>query len=152
MKFDKGLRLAVLFILTAGMCFTISADNKREDYDKVTRMKIEANGHVFIAVLVDNSTTVELRKMLSTGPVTIEMEDYGNMEKVGNFDHSLPRNDEQIRTEAGDLILYNGRAFVIYYDTNSWNFTRIGRIEGVTGEGLKRMLGPGDVTVTLYLD
>ena len=150
MKFDKGLRLAVLLVLAVNLCSGVSADENSSDHREDNRMKVEANGHVFTAILAENSTTTELKKMLSAGPVSIEMKDYGNMEKVGNFDHSLPRNDEQIRTEAGDLILYNGRAFVIYYDTNSWNFTRIGRIENVSGADLKRILGPGNVTVKLY--
>ncbi len=30
----------------------------------------------------------------------------GNMEKIGSLGTSLPRNDEQITTEPGDLILY----------------------------------------------
>ena len=64
----------------------------------------------------------------------------------------LPRNDQQIRTQAGDLILYQGDAFVIYYDTNSWNFTRLGKIDDVTGEELKEILGNGDVTVVLSLN
>ena len=116
------------------------------------RMKIEANGHIFTASLVENSTTEKLIGMLGNGPITIDMRDYGNMEKVGSFDTDLPRNDEPIDTDAGDLILYQGRAFVIYYDTNSWNFTRIGKIENTTGEELKRILGPGSVTVTLSLE
>jgi hypothetical protein len=80
------------------------------------------------------------------------MRDYGNMEKVGSLGTSLPRNDEQITTEPGDLILYQGSAFVIYYAPNSWNFTRLGKINGVTQEELKEILGTGDVEVTLSLD
>lgn len=80
------------------------------------------------------------------------MSDYGNMEKVGDLPQSLPRNDEQISTVPGDLILYLGRSFVIYYDTNSWNFTRLGKIDGITsGTELKSILGNGDVDVILSL-
>ncbi len=153
MNIKNGQRFAVILICAVCMCLSISADDysgdNRRVYREVNWMKIEANGCFLTAVLEVNSTTVELKKMLNAGPITIQMKDYGNMEKVGNFDRSLPRNDEQIRTEAGDLILYNGRAFVIYYDTNSWNFTRIGRIEGYSGEELKGILGAGDVMVTL---
>ncbi len=112
-------------------------------------MKISVNNHVFSASLVDNSTAAKLRDLLAKGPMVIDMKDYGSMEKVGEFPEALPRNDEQIRTEAGDLILYQGRAFVIYYDSNSWNFTRIGKIDNVSGRELKKILGNGSVTVTL---
>lgn len=115
-------------------------------------MKLKIGDSVYTATLVDNSTTEALKQMLSEGPVTIEMSDYGNMEKVGTLGKSLPRNDQQIRAEAGDLILYQGNAFVIYYAPNSWNFTRIGKINNVTKEELKKVLGSGNVTVTLSLD
>lgn len=50
------------------------------------------------------------------------------------------------------LILYQGNSLVIYYDDNSWDFTRIGKIDGVTQEELKEALGDGDVEVTFSLD
>ncbi|RKI89601.1 hypothetical protein D7V94_17440 [Parablautia intestinalis] len=74
------------------------------------------------------------------------------MEKVGHIGTSLPGNDEQISAEAGDIILYQGNSLVIYYDTNSWNLTRIGKIEDVTGEELLKAFGDGDVTVTFSLE
>ena len=80
------------------------------------------------------------------------MRDYASMEKVGPIGTSLPTNDEQISTGAGDIILYQGNSLVIYYDTNSWNFTRIGKIEDVTREELLAALGSSDVTVTFSLD
>ena len=136
-----------IFVLSA-----VSAQDGGSAAHKGNRMKIQVNNHVFTATLVNNSTTEKLKQMLSSGPVTINMRDYGNMEKVGDFETSLPRNDEPIRTDAGDLILYQGKAFVIYYDKNSWNFTRIGKIDNVNKEELKKILGPGNVTVTLSLD
>ena len=114
-------------------------------------MKLIIGDTTLTAVLAENSTTAALREMLAEGPVTIAMQDYGSMEKVGSFPRSLPRNDESITTEPGDLILYQGRAFVIYYAPNSWSFTRIGKIEGITARELKRILGDGNVSVTLSL-
>ena len=76
------------------------------------------------------------------------------MEKVGSLGFSLPRNDRQTTTAPGDLILYQGNSFVIYYDTNSWNFTRLGHVNGVTTR--KQMLellgGEGEITITLSLE
>lgn len=83
--------------------------------------------------------------------MTIDMSDYGNMEKMGPIGKDLPTNDEEITTKAGDLILYQGNSLVIYYDENSWNFTRLGKIEGVTGEELLDAFGDGYVTVTFSL-
>lgn len=115
-------------------------------------MKITAGDHTFTAVLADNSSVEALKELLAEGPLTIDMSDYASMEKVGPIGTSLPTNDEQISTGAGDIILYQGNSLVIYYDTNSWNFTRIGKIEDVTQEELLEALGNGDVTVTFSLD
>lgn len=114
-------------------------------------MNIQIGEHLLTATLVQNSSTEALLEMLSEGPVTINMNDYASMEKVGPFPKSLPRNNEQISTEAGDLILYQGNSFVIYYDTNSWNFTRLGKIDNVTQQELKEILGSGSVTAVLSL-
>lgn len=109
-------------------------------------------GETFTATLVDNSSTRALKEQLAKGDITVEMEDYADMEKVGSLGISLPRNDCRTTTGPGDLILYQGHNLVIYYDTNSWNFTRLGKIDNVDGAQLKSALGEGGVTVTLSLD
>lgn len=115
-------------------------------------MRITVGDRVFTAVLADNSSADALKEILMAGPLTIDMSDYGNMEKVGPIGQSLPTNDEQITTGPGDIILYMGNSLVIYYDTNSWNFTRLGKIQDVTQAELKEILGGGNVTVTLSLE
>ena len=77
------------------------------------------------------------------------MSDYGSFEKVGDLPQSLPRNDETITTVPGDIILYQGSKITIYYDENTWDFTKLGHIDNITQEELKAILGGGDVTVTL---
>ena len=114
-------------------------------------MNIQIGDHLLTATLVENSSTEALIELLKDGPITIDMNDYASMEKVGPFPQSLPRNDEQISTDAGDLILYQGSSFVIYYDTNSWNFTRLGKINDVTKQELRDILGSGSVTAVLSL-
>lgn len=115
-------------------------------------MKITVGDTTFMATLADNSSAEALKEMLMEGPLTIDMSDYGNMEKVGPIGKNLPENNEQITTEAGDIILYLGNSLVIYYDTNTWNFTRLGKINDVTQAELKEALGNGDVIVTFSID
>ena len=115
------------------------------------RMNIKIGDTILIATLVQNSSVDALKDALSKGQITINMHDYGSMEKVGSLGMDLPRNDEQITTEAGDIILYQGNALVIYYAPNSWNFTRLGKINKVTAEELKEILGDGNVSITLSL-
>lgn len=114
-------------------------------------IRITANGKILTAQLADNSSAKALEEMLQEGPVTVHMRDYAGMEKVGSLGRRLPSNNETITTSAGDLILYQGDQLVIYYAPNHWNFTRLGRIQGVTADELYDILGDGDVEVTLAL-
>ena len=115
-------------------------------------MKLTIGEPVLTATLADNSSVKALEEKLKDGPIAIQMEDYARMEKVGNLPFHMPTNDQPITTKAGDLILYLGNSFVIYYAPNSWRFTRLGQIEGVTAQELKKILGRGSVTVTLSLN
>ena len=128
--------------------------DKEEDNEpmgnNIIRLKI--GSHNLSATLADNSSATALKQLLANGDITIAMEDYGNMEKVGPLGTSLPRNDERITTEPGDLILYQGNSFVIYYAPNTWSFTRLGKINNITAGELISILGRGNVSVTLSLD
>lgn len=98
------------------------------------------------ATLADNSSAKAFYTLLQKGSVTVDMHDYGSFEKVGPLPQSLPRNDTQITTTAGDIILYQGNQITIYYDRNSWTFTRLGKVDNVTQAELKKILGSGNVT------
>ncbi|MGI5098031.1 hypothetical protein IZU27_10220 [Treponema socranskii] len=113
------------------------------------KITITVNGKTLTASLYDNSSARALVELLKKRSVTIDMHDYGNFEKVGELPVSLPRNDTPTNTDAGDLILYQGKSFVIYYDKNSWNFTLLGKLEGITKAELKALLGKGNVTAVL---
>ena len=125
-------------------------ENNTTDINTNT-MNIKIGDTTLIVQLTNNSSVDSLKSALSEAPITINMRDYGNMEKVGSLGRSFPRNDESITAEAGDVILYQGNALVIYYAPNSWSFTRLGKIENITESELKNILGEGDVTVTLSL-
>lgn len=130
---------------------TEKQEQKTERVMETDKMKLHIGGKTFTATMEDNASAQALLELLANGDVTIEMEDYANMEKVGPIGTSLPRTDRQTTTSAGDIILYQGKFLVIYYDTNSWNFTRLGRIDGVSPSELKSALGRGNVTVMLSL-
>ncbi len=116
------------------------------------KMKIQVGETIFTATLAENSSVDALKELMADGPLTLNMSDYANMEKGADLGVTLPQNNEQMNTQAGDIILYQGRTFVIYYDTNSWSLTPIGEIDNVDAESLKAALGTGDVTVTLSFE
>lgn len=116
------------------------------------KMKVQVGDTVFTATLAENSSVDALKEMMAEGPLTLNMSDYANMEKGADLGVTLPQNNEQMNTRAGDIILYQGRTFVIYYDTNSWSLTPIAKIDNVDAEELRETLGTGDVTVILSLE
>lgn len=125
-----------------------------EEEEKVNQNQfyITAGETVFTAVFSDNSSAEAFKNLIAEKPLTVDMHDYGSFEKVGEIGDTLPRNDEQITTKPGDVILYLGTNITIYYDTNSWNFTRLGKIQDATKENLLAALGDGNVTVTFSLE
>ena len=106
-----------------------------------TKIKIQVGEKVWTAHIVNNSSGDGFINLLKKGPLKIHMNDYGNFEKVGDLPESLPTNDTNYTTKPGDLILYCGDKIVIYYDTNHWNFTKLGEIENTTKDELKKYLG-----------
>ena len=91
------------------------------------------------------------RELLKMGDVTLDMSDYAGFEKGAPLPETLPQNNEPMNTDAGDIILYQGRQFVIYYDKNNWSLTPLGKITGMTKAELQALLGAGNVTATLSL-
>lgn len=145
--------ISALFSWAFVVCFLFSGcvDNVQNKGSENSIMNISANGYSLNVDLVDNSSVRNLIEILKEKPLVVPMSDYENFEKVGDLGHELPRNDEAITTEPGDVILFQGRYLVIYYGKNSWSFTRLGKINNTSKEELLRIFGPGDVQVTLSL-
>ena len=124
---------------------TIKEENMTE------KMYITIGNQTLPVTLVKNNATEALMAALAANPITYEADDYGGFEKVGALGMSLPTNNQQLTTQAGDVILYSGNQIVLFYGSNSWSYTRLGRIEYESLEQLKSFLkaGQGRVSVTL---
>ena len=77
----------------------------------------------------------------------------GGFEIWGALGFSLPTSNEQINAQPGDVILYNGSNICIFYGTNSWSYTRLGKIDGLSESELRTFLkaGESNISVTLSL-
>ena len=128
-------------------------DNNQNNNEMTTTLYLSIGGVTKSATLVSNSSTEALVAQLQKGDITYEAHDYGDFEKVGALGYTFPQNNEQINTEPGDLILYQGSNLCIYYDTNSWHFTRIGKLDNMTQADIKAWVNAGgdNVNVTLSL-
>ncbi len=136
---------------SAAPAATPRADASAQTSAEMPKLQIAVNGHTLTATLAENSSAEALVKLLEQGPVTVNASDYGAFEKVGALPQQLPQNNTQITTSAGDIILYQGRSICFYYAQNSWNFTRLGRIDGAENLDLRSIYGAGSATFVLSL-
>lgn len=97
----------------------------------------------------DNESVEALKKLVSQEPLSIQMSMYGGFEQVGSIGQSLPRDDKQTTTKAGDIVLYSGNQIVIFYGSNSWAYTRLGSVSDKSEKELSELLGNGNVTITI---
>ncbi len=111
---------------------------------------ITVNGSELVMIPEDNSSAMAFTDLLKGRQLTLELSDYGEFEKVGDLGATIPTNDREFTASPGNVVLYNGSQISIYYGINPWNFTLLGKIDS-TGEELKEILGPGNVTVTFSL-
>ena len=126
--------------------------NKSEDTMPV-EIKITVSGKSLPVKIEDNVATKALVAALREASITYEAHDYGGFEKVGGIGRTLPSGDSQITTQPGDVILYASDQIVLFYGSNSWSYTRIGKIQYGTLDELKSFLqaGKGKISVTLSL-
>lgn len=124
-----------------------SQDNSSSQEEPM--LKITVGDQELLATFADNSSAEAFQDLLAQGPVTVSMDDYGGFEKVGSLGTTLTRNDTRITTQPGDVILYQGSQITIYSGTNTWNFTRLAKINDSTD--LQAKLGTGTVQVTFSL-
>lgn len=110
---------------------------------------LSAGNESFAVALEDNDAANALMKLLQNGSVTISLNDYGGFEKVGALGTDLPADDAYTTTQAGDIVLYQGNQIVIFYGSNTWSYTRLGKINET--EDLQAALGKGTVSVTFSL-
>lgn len=129
--------------------------NDSDDPDEeITTMFITINGTKKEVTLAQNSSVTALTELLKAGEITYTASDYGGFEKVGGLGHTLPANHTQTVTEPGDIVLYQSDQIVMFYGSNSWSYTRLGKIKYSDLDELKDFLaaGRGSVSITLSLD
>ena len=129
-------------------------DLPKSSEEETRKVYIQIGDTVWTATLEDNPSVTAWAELLSKGPLTVDMHDYGGFEKVGGIGTTLPQSNRQITTRPGDIILYQGNSITIYYGENSWNFTLLGHIDGVTDAQLREVLKAGgeDIRVTFSLE
>lgn len=124
-----------------------------DDEKEITVMYLYINENKIEVTLAENRAVSALVDILKQGDIIYAADDYGGFEKVGSLGHSLPTENSQITTQAGDVILYSGNQIVLFYGSNSWSYTGLGRINGYSTAELRTIFcaGSGSVQVRISL-
>ena len=129
-------------------------DNKynsnNNDQTTIMVMNITAGGKTITATLSNNETAKELAKKLKAGAVTVQMKANG-FEHYGPLGFTLTNHNEQIAAASGDIMLYNSNNICVFYGNNSWYYTPLGKVDGLSADELKTFFGTGDISVTYSL-
>ena len=118
----------------------------------VPKLKMTIDGRELAVIWEDNESVDALIELASVSPVRVEMSMYGGFEQVGSLGTGIPRNDVQTTTQAGDIVLYSGDRIVVFYGSNSWAYTRLGRIGGMSRSELADLLSRGPAELILYTE
>lgn len=139
-------------------------NNKSDEYTKITAtieniddvsedagMKLYINDTEIPISWEDNDTVAELVEQAKSGDIIVSMSMYSDNEQVGSLERSYTRNDKQITTHNGDIVLYNGNNIVVFYGSNSWSYTRLGKMDMSESE-IVELLSNGDVELKISIE
>ncbi len=115
-------------------------------------LKAKIDDTVITVEWENNDAVKALKEMVSESAVTINMSQYGGFEQVGSLGQTLPHTDAQTTTAPGDIVLYSGNQIVVFYGSNSWSYTKLGKITDKSKSELKTLLDKENVTFYLSSD
>ena len=147
----------LMMLVTALVIISCSSDETQAQTSNnetmTQKMYITIGGRTASVTLADNSATQALVEKLQQAPVTVTLNSSGGFEIWGPLGFSLPTSNERINAQPGDVILYGDNNICIFYGTNSWTYTRLGKIDNLTASELKTFLkaGENNISVTLSL-
>ena len=130
---------------------TPSDDNQTTKEDETANMELSLKiNDIEVDVIWTDNNSVKALKNLAKDGLTINMSKYGGFEQVGSIGSTLPSSDTRITTSPGDIVLYSSNQIVLFYDSNTWSYTKLGHINLSKSE-LTDLLGDEDVIITLNL-
>ena len=99
-----------------------------------------------------NQTVDEFAAYSQNEIIVVNASRYGGFEQVGSLPQSFSRNDEQTTTEPGDIVLHSGDQLVVFFGSNSWSYTRLGHIEGLSTDELTALLDKDTTVIEIKND
>lgn len=99
----------------------------------------------------DNQSVEQLIELLQQGTITIQTQQYGGFEQVGRLPQSITSQDVQMTTQPGDIVLYASDSIVLFYGSNTWAYTKLGHIQGISDDELRTLLQKDQMMISLSL-
>lgn len=143
------MKRTVLLILSLCMILVISGCNSSDDRvnqtndsEKSLRVSSESESKMIedvniklylndkeVEVIWENNAAIEeIFKDVKNNDLIVEMSMYGGFEQVGDLGKRYTQNDKQITTKSGDIVIYGGDKIVVFYGSNTWEYTKLGKI------------------------
>ena len=121
-----------------------------EDYQigDESEMKLYINDQEIPVIWEDNETVSELMEQAEVADITVQMSMNSDNEQGGPLGNDYPREDKQTTTHNGDIVLYSGNQIVVFYGSNSWAYTRLGKMD-ISQDEVNELLSNGDVVLKI---
>ncbi len=129
----------------------VSITEEDDTDDTEQELSLSVNGTPLAVTWEDNESVAELADLAAQTEVTVNTHRYGGFEQVGSLPQSITDNDEQMTAVPGDIVLYSGNSIVLFYGSNTWSYTKLGHIEGLSEDELNTMLDADETAVKLFV-
>ena len=111
---------------------------------------LETGGEALPVTWEDSAAVDSLKRLVSDGPLTIKLAMYGGNEQFGSLGRALDSDDVSQTSKPGDIMLYTSDQIVLFYGSNTWQYTKLGHIDK-TADEMTELLGNGDIEITIRI-
>ena len=154
MKKRIAIMLCLAFVCCAGGCeketaqSTASSTETEVQEEEAVTMKLYINDTEVPVVWENNAAVEALAADAGKGDIVVNMSMYGGNEQFGPLGKSYPANNRQVTTSNGDIVLFNNDQIVVFYGSNTWSYTRLGKM-ALPEDEVTELLSNGDITLRL---
>ena len=113
-----------------------------------SEMKLFINDVEIPVIWEENDSVAELMEDALKGDIIISMSMYSDFEQVGSLGKKYRSNDKQMTVHNGDIVLYNSSNIVLFYGSNTWAYTRLGKMN-LSEQEVIDLLSNGNVTIKI---
>lgn len=152
MRYVIAIVLCIVFVCCAGGCEKETAQSTASSTETGVQEEVIMKLYIQdteIPVVWENNAAVEaLAAEAGKGDIVVKMSMYSGNEQFGPLGRSYPADDRQMTTSNGDIVLFNDDQIVVFYGSNTWSYTRLGKME-LPEENVTELLSNGDITLRL---